>query len=57
MRFGRAEEVAAAVSFLASADASFVTGVVLEVDGGITIDGTFHDDRRYLDAGPSTVPN
>jgi NAD(P)-dependent dehydrogenase (short-subunit alcohol dehydrogenase family) len=42
MRFGRAEEIAAAVSFLVSNDASFITGVVLEVDGGITIDGTFH---------------
>lgn len=41
MRFGTAEEVAAAVSFLVSPEASFVTGVVLEVDGGITIDGTF----------------
>lgn len=41
MRFGTAEEVAAAVSFLVSPEASFVTGTVLEVDGGITIDGTF----------------
>ncbi|MGZ4638559.1 MAG: SDR family NAD(P)-dependent oxidoreductase [Actinomycetes bacterium] len=41
-RFGRAEEVAGAVSFLVGPDASFVTGVVLEVDGGITIDGSFH---------------
>ena len=41
-RFGTAEEVAAAVAFLVSDDASFVTGTVLEVDGGITIDGSFH---------------
>lgn len=41
-RFGRPDEVAAATSFLISSDASFVTGVVLRVDGGITIDGTFH---------------
>ncbi|SNS94211.1 SDR family NAD(P)-dependent oxidoreductase [Rhodococcoides kyotonense] len=47
MRFGRPEEVASAISFLVSADASFVTGVVLEVDGGITIDGTFHADDSY----------
>ena len=43
-RFGRADEVAAAVSFLVSAEASFVTGVMLPVDGGIIIDGTFHRD-------------
>ncbi|HLU29460.1 MAG TPA: SDR family oxidoreductase [Glycomyces sp.] len=33
-RIGRAEEVAAAVAFLASAEASYVTGVELPVDGG-----------------------
>jgi 3-oxoacyl-[acyl-carrier protein] reductase len=49
MRFGTSSEVAGTVSFLVGPDASFVTGVVLEVDGGITIDGTFHDDRTYLD--------
>ena len=35
-RFGRAEEIAAAALFLCSADASFVTGVALPVDGGYT---------------------
>ena len=34
-RIGRAEEVAAAVLFLASDEASFITGVALPVDGGM----------------------
>jgi meso-butanediol dehydrogenase / (S,S)-butanediol dehydrogenase / diacetyl reductase len=34
-RVGEPEEIAAAVAFLASADAAWVTGVVLPVDGGL----------------------
>jgi NAD(P)-dependent dehydrogenase (short-subunit alcohol dehydrogenase family) len=34
-RFGKAEEVASAVAFLASSDASYITGVELHVDGGM----------------------
>src|SRR3954465_5959528 len=35
-RLGLPEEIAAAVAYLASDDAAFVTGTVLRVDGGLT---------------------
>jgi 3-oxoacyl-[acyl-carrier protein] reductase len=35
-RFGSAEEVAAVIAFLAGAEASYVNGAVISVDGGLT---------------------
>jgi len=34
-RFGRPEDIAGAVRFLCSEEASFITGEVLMVDGGL----------------------
>lgn len=33
-RMGRPEEIAAGVLFLASSDASYITGATLDIDGG-----------------------
>jgi 3-oxoacyl-[acyl-carrier protein] reductase len=38
-KIGKPEEVAAAVAFLASDDASYITGQVLRVDGGLSLGG------------------
>jgi len=42
-RFGAPAEIATAVAFLCSGDASYITGHVLAVDGGFSIAG-LHDD-------------
>ena len=36
-KFGKPEDVAAAVAFLTSEDAGYITGQVLHVDGGMVI--------------------
>ncbi len=48
-RIGKAEEVAAAVLWLSSSDASFVTGTDLEVDGGLGALGAFADPYPMSD--------
>lgn len=54
-RVGEPEDIAAAIAFLASRDASWITGTTLVVDGGITaVNSAF---RRALDeVSPPGVP-
>lgn len=53
-RWGQSHEIAAAISFLASADAGFITGVSLPVDGGMTAStGQFLPPHRQPESDPS----
>ena len=50
-RFGRADEVAGAITYLASDDASYVTGHALVIDGGLTACSGQPNLRRTLQLG------
>jgi 3-oxoacyl-[acyl-carrier protein] reductase len=45
-RFGRPDDIAAAVTWLASDDSSFVNGTEINVDGGLTASGISPQPHR-----------
>lgn len=60
-RLAAAREITAGIQFLVSPDASYITGHVLVIDGGMTVDGDWYldqgvqsaQDRRRLGDDPS----
>jgi len=55
-RYGERKEVAAAVLFLADRESSFVTGHVLNVDGGFNAAGLLFEDDTTRERGPAGGP-
>jgi NAD(P)-dependent dehydrogenase (short-subunit alcohol dehydrogenase family) len=43
-RYGRPEEIAGAILFLAGPDSSYITGHILDVDGGFLAGGLLAQD-------------